>query len=289
MTESSFPATASKARQMQLLLRGNLPLTIGGAILACIVLITVIGPFVMPYGPEDTSLMDRFKAPSVAHLAGTDAFGRDVMTRVIDGAHISLSIGLSVVIITMSLGIVIGAIAGYFPKLDNIIMRVMDAGEAFPTLLLAIALAAVLGPGVVNVVLALGIAYTPRTARIVRASVLILSQQQFVEAARASNASHLRIIAKHLIPNALAPVIVQMTFVFADAVLAEAALSFIGVGPPPPSPTWGNIIADGRSYLFSAPWISLFPGLAIFFTVLSLNLVGDGLRDQLDPRLKRLD
>ncbi|WP_205963865.1 ABC transporter permease [Pseudoruegeria sp. SK021] len=274
---------------MQLLLRGNLPLTIGGAILACIVLITVIGPFVMPYGPEDTSLMDRFKAPSVAHLAGTDAFGRDVMTRVIDGAHISLSIGLSVVIITMSLGIVIGAIAGYFPKLDNIIMRVMDAGEAFPTLLLAIALAAVLGPGVVNVVLALGIAYTPRTARIVRASVLILSQQQFVEAARASNASHLRIIAKHLIPNALAPVIVQMTFVFADAVLAEAALSFIGVGPPPPSPTWGNIIADGRSYLFSAPWISLFPGLAIFFTVLSLNLVGDGLRDQLDPRLKRLD
>mgnify|MGYP001823002959 CR=1 FL=1 len=167
-------------------------------------------------------------------------------------------------------------------------MRVMDAGEAFPTLLMAIALAAVLGPGVINVVLALGVAYAPRTARIVRASVLVVAQQQFVEAARASGASPARIILTHLIPNALAPVIVQMTFVFAVAVLAEAALSFIGIGPPPPAPTWGNIIADGRTYLYSAAWITMFPGLAIFLTVLSLNLLGDGLRDALDPRRKKV-
>lgn len=286
MNDLTAAAPHKTAKRLGTLLRGNLLLAIGGSIFAVIALTAAIGPYVMLYGAEDTSLMDRFIPPGLAHLAGTDSFGRDVMTRVIEGAHVSLLIGLSVVVITMVLGITIGAVAGYFNRLDNLIMRVMDAGEAFPTLLMAIALAAVLGPGVVNVVLALGIAYAPRTARIVRASVLILSQQQFVEAARASNSSNWRIITRHLIPNAMAPVIVQMTFVFADAVLAEAALSFIGVGPPPPAPTWGNIIADGRTYLFSAPWITLFPGIAIFLTVLSLNLVGDGLRDQLDPRLK---
>ena len=288
LTTSSPAIEVSRTSWFRGLASVNTILAIGGLILTVIVLAALIGPFIMPYGAEDTSLMDRFKAPSLTHLAGTDSFGRDVMTRVIEGAHVSLLIGLFVVIITMVLGIVIGAVAGYFPRLDNVIMRVMDAGEAFPTLLLAIALAAVLGPGVVNVVIALGIAYAPRTARIVRASVLTLAQQQFVEAARASGSSDIRIILHHLIPNALAPVIVQMTFVFADAVLAEAALSFIGVGPPPPSPTWGNIIADGRTYLYSAPWITLFPGIAIFLTVMSLNLVGDGLRDQLDPRLKGL-
>ena len=264
------------------------PLLIGGVIFALIVAAAILGPFLTPYGPEDTSLMDRFQGPSWAHPFGTDSFGRDILSRVLHGGHVSLGIGLAVIVISAGLGIVIGAAAGYFPKLDNPIMRVMDAGEAFPTLLMAIALAAVLGPGIVNVILALGIAYAPRTARIVRASILVLSQQQFVEAARASGAGPVRIIALHLLPNAMAPVVVQMTFIFADAVLAEAALSFIGVGPPPPAPTWGNIIADGRTYLYSASWITMFPGLAIFLTVLSLNLMGDGLRDLLDPRLKKV-
>lgn len=264
------------------------PLLIGGAVFALIVAAALLGPFLTPYGPEDTSLMDRFKGPSLAHPFGTDSFGRDILSRVLHGGHVSLGIGLAVIVISAGLGILIGAAAGYFPKLDNPIMRVMDAGEAFPTLLMAIALAAVLGPGIVNVILALGIAYAPRTARIVRASILVLSQQQFVEAARAAGAGPIRIIALHLLPNAMAPVVVQMTFIFADAVLAEAALSFIGVGPPPPAPTWGNIIADGRTYLYSASWITLFPGLAIFLTVLSLNLMGDGLRDMLDPRLKKV-
>lgn len=264
------------------------PLLIGGVIFALIVAAAILGPFLTPYGPEDTSLMDRFQGPSWAHPFGTDSFGRDILSRVLHGGHVSLGIGLAVIVISAGLGILIGAAAGYFPKLDNPIMRVMDAGEAFPTLLMAIALAAVLGPGIVNVILALGIAYAPRTARIVRASILVLSQQQFVEAARASGAGPVRIIALHLLPNAMAPVVVQMTFIFADAVLAEAALSFIGVGPPPPAPTWGNIIADGRTYLYSASWITMFPGLAIFLTVLSLNLMGDGLRDLLDPRLKKV-
>jgi peptide/nickel transport system permease protein len=266
----------------------HLPLLIGGVIFGLIVLAAALGPFLTPYGPEDTSLMERFKGPALAHPFGTDSFGRDILSRVLHGGHVSLGIGLAVITISAGLGIAIGATAGYFPRLDNPIMRVMDAGEAFPTLLMAIALAAVLGPGITNVILALGVAYAPRTARIVRASILVLSQQQFVEAARASGAGPLRIIGLHLLPNAMAPVVVQMTFIFADAVLAEAALSFIGVGPPPPAPTWGNIIADGRTYLYSASWITLFPGLAIFLTVLSLNLMGDGLRDLLDPRLKKV-
>lgn len=287
MTDTSV-STGLVRRISTRLSSAHWPLVIGGVIFALIVGAALVGPFLTPYGPEDTSLMDRFQGPSLAHPFGTDSFGRDILSRVLHGGHVSLGIGLAVIAISAGLGILIGATAGYFPRLDNPIMRVMDAGEAFPTLLMAIALAAILGPGIVNVILALGIAYAPRTARIVRASILVLAQQQFVEAARAAGAGPLRIIAVHLLPNAMAPVVVQMTFIFADAVLAEAALSFIGVGPPPPAPTWGNIIADGRTYLYSAAWITMFPGLAIFLTVLSLNLMGDGLRDLLDPRLKKV-
>lgn len=285
MTDTTNSGHRRTATFLALLL-SNTPLLIGGTIIVVVVLTALLGPFLTPYAADETSLMDRFQPPNAQHWAGTDSFGRDVMTRLLDGASISLFIGLASVTITTLIGVAIGSAAGFFPKFDNVIMRFMDAGEAFPTLLMAIALSAILGPGLVNVILALGIAYAPRTARIVRASVLVLAQQQFIEAARASNASSLRIILTHLIPNTLAPVVVQMTFVFADAVLAEAALSFIGVGPPPPAPTWGNIIADGRTYLYAAPWITIFPGIAIFLTVLSLNLVGDGLRDQFDPRLK---
>jgi peptide/nickel transport system permease protein len=184
------------------------------------------------------------------------------------------------------LGTLIGVAAGYFSRLDNPLMRLMDALMAFPGVLLAIALAAVLGPSIGDVVIALSVTYAPRTARIVRAAVLVVRRMEYVDAARVAGAGHLRIILRHVLPNSLAPLIVQMTFIFAVSILAEAVLSFVGVGPPPPTPSWGNIIADGRGYIPTAPWISLFPGLVIAITVLGVNLIGDGLRDVLDPRLK---
>jgi peptide/nickel transport system permease protein len=191
-----------------------------------------------------------------------------------------------VVLVTGVCGAVIGGLAGYFRHLDNVVMRVMDAMMAFPGILLAIAIAAVLGPSEFNAVLALSITYTPRTARVARAAVLVVREMPYVEAARAVGAGHARILLTHVLPNGLTPLIVQLSYIFAIAILAEAVLSFIGVGPPPPMPTFGNIIADGRDFVQEAPWICLYPGLAIAVAVLGLNLIGDGLRDALDPRMK---
>jgi peptide/nickel transport system permease protein len=193
---------------------------------------------------------------------------------------------LCTAVLTGICGTAIGAAAGFFPRLDHPVMRLMDALMAFPGVLLAIALAAVLGPSEPNVILALVVTYVPRTARIMRAAALVVNEMEYVQAARAAGASHLRILVRHIGANSLAPLIVQMTFIFAIAILAEALLSFIGVGPQPPTPTWGNIIADGRDVIPEAPWICLFPGLFVAVSVLGLNLVGDGLRDVLDPRLK---
>jgi peptide/nickel transport system permease protein len=183
------------------------------------------------------------------------------------------------------IGLAIGTLAGYFRPLDNLLMRIMDAMMSFPAIFLAIGMAAILGPSKLNAVIALSTVYIPRTARVVRSSVLVVKSSLYIEAAIVARASHLRVLLRHVIPNSLSPLIVQVTFVFAYAILAEAALSFLGVGPPPPSPTWGNIIAEGRDYVVQAPWVSLFPGLAIMICVLGLNLVGDGLRDALDPRM----
>ena len=180
----------------------------------------------------------------------------------------------------------IGAAAGYFRRLDNLLMRFNDALMAFPAVLLAIAVTAVLGPSVNDVIIALGIVYTPRTARIVRASVLVLREMEYVQAAVAAGAGHWRILRRHILPNAMAPLIVQLSFLFAYAVLTEATLSFLGVGAVPPTPTWGNIMAEGRQYMIDAPWIITIPGAALMVTVLGLNLLGDGLRDVLDPRLR---
>jgi peptide/nickel transport system permease protein len=183
-------------------------------------------------------------------------------------------------------GTLIGALAGYFPRLDNPLMRFNDALMAFPAILLAIGVAAVLGRSTPNVILALAIVYVPRTARIVRASVLVIRQMEFVQAAVAAGAGHWRILRYHILPNAMAPLIVQLSFLFAYAVLAEATLSFLGLGAEPPTPTWGNIMAEGRQYMREAPWIIAIPGAALAITVMGLNLLGDGLRDVLDPRLK---
>jgi peptide/nickel transport system permease protein len=205
---------------------------------------------------------------------------------VVWGAQLSMIIGASVVALNAVFGTLIGAAAGYFKRLDNALMRVNDALMAFPAILLAIAVTSVLGPSTLNVILALSIVYIPRTARIVRSSVIVLREMEYVQAAVAAGAGHWRILRHHILPNAMAPMIVQLSFLFAYAVLSEATLSFLGVGAVPPTPTWGNIMAEGRDFMREAPWIITIPGVMLMITVMGLNLLGDGLRDVLDPRLR---
>jgi peptide/nickel transport system permease protein len=251
-----------------------------------VVLVAALADLIAPTAPATMQFRFRFTPPSPAFWLGTDNFGRDLLSRVVYGARLSLEIGFSVVVLTGIAGTVVGAAAGYFRRLDAWLIGAMDALMAFPTVLLAIGITAALGPSAMNAVLALTLVYTPRTARIVRASVLVIRELDYVQAALAAGARPGRILARHILPNSLGPLIVQLTFIFAYAVLAEAILSFLGMGPQPPTPTWGNIIAEGRTYIREAPWISLFPGIAIALTVLGLNLLGDGLRDALDPRMK---
>lgn len=269
-------------------LLGNRLFVLGAILFGAMVFLAVAGPAISPFDPNENNFRERFESPSLKHLFGTDAYGRDLFSRVLSGTGLSLRIGLFVVIFNGILGTIVGASAGYFRRLDNPLMRVMDGLMAFPGILLAIALAAALGPSEFNAVLALTIAYAPRTARVVRASVLVVREMEYVEAARAVGAKHLRILVRHILPNCLSPLIVQLTFIFAVAIIAEAVLSFIGVGPPPPAPTLGNVIAEGRNYIPEAPWISIFPGIVISLAVLGLNLLGDGLRDILDPRMRAI-
>jgi peptide/nickel transport system permease protein len=258
-----------------------------GAILFAIVAIAaILAPWIAPTDPNKLAMRFKFRPPSEEFLFGTDNFGRSLWSRVIWGARLSMLIGSSVVVINAVAGTLIGALAGYFRWLDNGLMRVNDALMAFPAVLLAIAVTAVLGPSIADVIIALGLVYTPRTARIVRASVIVLREMEYVQAAIAAGAGHGRILRRHILPNAMAPLIVQLSFLFAVAVLTEATLSFLGVGAVPPTPTWGNIMAEGRQYISDAPWIIAIPGLALMITVLGLNLLGDGLRDVLDPRLR---
>jgi len=288
MTENAVTLFFDRMRRSSLLKRlfKHRLFVTGLGLFLCVLSMAVFADWLAPHLPNQNNYRYRLGEPNGTHLLGTDNFGRDVLSRVIYGSQVSLRIGFMVVIMNAVFGTLIGASAGYFRKLDNPIMRVMDGLMAFPAILLAIALAATLGPSEFNAVLALTIAYTPRTARIVRASVLVVREMDYVQAAMASGAGHMRILFRHVLVNSMAPLIVQLTFIFALAVLAEAVLSFIGVGPPPPTPTWGNIISEGRNYIREAPWICLYPGIAIAFTVLGLNLLGDGLRDVLDPRMK---
>ncbi|MEO8278506.1 MAG: ABC transporter permease [Ideonella sp.] len=259
---------------------------IGLSIVTLLVLAAIIGPWLTGLDPTSMRMRNRFKPPMPGIWFGADQFGRDVLTRVLHGARLSLFIGLSVALMSGAIGTLIGICAGYFRRLDSLLMRCMDALLAFPAILLAIGISAALGPQTTSVIIALGVAYVPRTARITRASTLVIREMEYVEAARLSGAGHLRMIFRHILPNCMGPLVVQLTFVFAYAILAEAALSFLGIGPPPPAPSWGNIIAEGRDYSIEAWWIMLFPGLAISMAALGMNLLGDGLRDVLDPRLK---
>jgi len=258
----------------------------GLALFGIIVVAAAFAPLIAPDDPNRLAMRFKFLPPSADHPFGTDNFGRSQWSRVIYGAQLSIAMGIAVVALNAVFGTLIGALAGYFRRLDNPIMRVNDALMAFPAILLAIGITAVLGPSTIDAVIALAVAYIPRTARIVRASVIVLREMEYVQAAIAAGAGHWRILRHHILPNALAPLIVQLSFLFAYAVLSEATLSFLGLGAVPPTPTWGNIMAQGRQYMTEAPWIITIPGVALMITVLGLNLLGDGLRDVLDPRLR---
>jgi peptide/nickel transport system permease protein len=260
---------------------------IGAVILGLQILAAVFASLISSYDPMELKVMERLHGPSLAHLLGTDEFGRDVFARIIHGGRYSLSIGLAVVALSGMGGLVLGLLAGYFTRLDGIIMRLVDAMMSFPDILLAIALMAILGAAATNVVLALALVYTPRVARVVRASTLVLREMLFVEAARALGVSTRRILSVHIFRNLTSPLLVQATFIFAYAILAEAALSFLGAGVPPELPTWGTMIATGQQFSHEAFWVVVFPGIAIVLSALSLQMVGDGLRDMLDPRLRK--
>jgi peptide/nickel transport system permease protein len=259
----------------------------GAAILLIVTLLALFAPWITPYGPMAMKISDRMQSPRLAHWFGTDELGRDVFSRVVFGARYSLMIGAAVVLISVTGGVLLGLTAGFFRRLDGPIMRVVDAMMSFPDILLAIALVAVLGASMTNVILALAIVYTPRVARVVRASTLVVRELLFIEAARALGISTWRILFIHILNNIASPILVQATFIFAYAVLAEAGLSFLGVGVPPELPTWGTMIASGQQFAHQAIWLVVFPGVAIVLSALSLQMVGDGFRDLLDPKLRK--
>jgi len=259
----------------------------GAAILLIVTLLALFAPWITPYGPMAMKISDRMQSPSLAHWFGTDELGRDVFSRVVFGARYSLMIGASVVLISVTGGVLMRLTAGFFRRLDGPIMRVVDAMMSFPDILLAIALVAVLGASMTNVILALAIVYTPRVARVVRASTLVVRELLFIEAARALGVSTWRILFIRILNNIASPILVQATFIFAYAVLAEAGLSFLGVGVPPELPTWGTMIASGQQFAHQAIWLVVFPGVAIVLSALSLQMVGDGFRDLLDPKLRK--
>jgi peptide/nickel transport system permease protein len=275
-----------RARARRALLRSPLAV-VGLALILIFAASAVLAPYLAPFGPIDQVLSQRLKPPSPAHWLGTDQLGRDLLSRLLFGARISLTVGLVVVGSAGIFGTLIGLIAGYVSgSVDEVLMRVTDVFFAFPPLILAMAIAGALGPGLNNAMVAIAVVTWPVYARLVRGQVLSLRQREFIEAARSIGASTPRILWRHLLPNTLAPILVQASFDMGGAVLAAAGLSFIGFGAQPPTPEWGVMISEGRKFISTQLWLSLFPGLAILFTVAAYNLIGDGLRDALDPRLR---
>lgn len=266
---------------------GNRAILAGAVILLIVLLAAILAPWVAPYAPNKLSIVNKLKAPSMTNFFGTDEFGRDIFSRAIYAGRISLLVSLGVVCISTVLGVILGIAAGFFRRLDAPISRLLDAMMSFPDILLAIALVAALGPSLSTVILALGITYAPRLARIVRGSTLVLRELPYIEAAVAMGLPTWQVLLRHVLLNLASPILVQATFVFASAMLAEASLSFLGVGVSTDMPTWGTMLASGREYMNNAPWLMIYPGLAIVFSVLSLQLLGDGLRDLVDPRLAK--
>ncbi|RPJ74108.1 MAG: ABC transporter permease [Desulfobacteraceae bacterium] len=261
----------------------------GMGLIALVLLVAVIGPMLAPHDPLVPAPLDRLQGPSTDHLFGTDSLGRDIFSRVIYGARISILIGLISVSISLLPGTLLGLVAGYFGgRVDSLVMRLMDMLLAFPAILLAIFITAILGPSLPNTMVAVGIVYIPHYARIVRASVLSLKEQLFVQAIAHLGGGHARILGRHILPNALPPIIVYATLGMGTAVLQAAALGFLGLGAQPPQPEWGAMLSEGRQYIQIAPHVAAFPGAAILLLVLGFNLFGDGLRDVLDPALRSL-
>lgn len=260
---------------------------IGATVILILLLVALFANVLATHDPTALSPADRLLRPGGEHLFGTDNLGRDVFSRTIHGTRVSLLVGFGVSLLSVFGGVILGLIAGYYRRVDSLLMRVMDALMAFPGIVLAIGIMAVTGQSLVNVIIALGIVYMPRVARLVRSVVLGLREHQFVEAAQSIGQRDLRILIRHVLPNSWSPVIVQATFIFAEGVLGEASLSFLGIGPPPITPSWGNMLGEARLHIREAAYLMTLPGLALTLMVLSLNLVGDGIRDLLDPRLRR--
>jgi peptide/nickel transport system permease protein len=262
---------------------------IGLGIITAFLVIAVLGDFLAPYKPLAVDITNRLQPPSVQHFFGTDEFGRDVFSRLLSGAKYSIQTGVVVLAIAIPLGSILGAIAGYFGgKYDEVIMRITDVFLAFPSLILAMAVSAALGPSLQNVMLSLIVVWWPAYARLVRGQALSVRENAYIEAARSMGASRVRIIFQHILPNSISPVIVRATLEMGMVIIWAAGLSFLGFGAQPPSPEWGRLITEGRIYIFQAWWITAFPGLAILLVVLGFNLLGDGLRDILDPKLRRV-
>lgn len=261
---------------------------IGAGIVLFFVLLAIFAPWIAPYGINDQVLTDRNIAPSTDHWFGTDDFGRDVLSRVIFGARISLWVGFLAVVGSIVVGCLLGIVAGYYGKwVDMAISRAFDILLAFPSILLAIGVVAVLGPSLQNALIAIAIINIPNFGRLIRSKVLSVKEEEYIMAARAVGMSDARILFSHVLPNSMAPIIVQGTLAIATAIIETAALGFLGLGAQPPNPEWGKMLADSRQFILLAPWTVIFPGIAIMLTVLGFNLMGDGLRDALDPRMKK--
>jgi peptide/nickel transport system permease protein len=259
---------------------------LGAALVLLLIVVALAAPLLSPHSPV-TQSFKRLLSPSGLNLLGTDEFGRDILSRIIFGARISLEVGVIAVGVALLLGGALGLLSGYYLGLvDSLAQRVVDMLLAIPSVILIIAISGVIGPSMTTSMLAIGIVYSPAFSRVVRGSTLVVGKEQYVESARAVGASPSRLIVRHILPNVVAPVIVQVTLSFSTAILAEATLSYLGLGTQPPDPSWGTMLASGRKFMDLAPWLTVFPGLAIMLAVLGFNLLGDALRDALDPRLR---
>jgi ABC-type dipeptide/oligopeptide/nickel transport system permease subunit len=286
-TGTDTPARAGLARWWRRFAR-NRGAVFGLAVFVGVVLLAVLAPVISPYDPLAQGVGPALQPPSLAHWAGTDSFGRDILSRIVYGARVALAVGLVSVALALVVGVALGLVAGYYGGVtDVVIMRVMDGLFAFPIIILAIAMMAIMGFGVTNVIIAVAVGFIAPFARVTRADVLAVKEEPYVEAARLAGVSSPGIIMRHVLPNVMAPIIVQAALRVSGAIITESGLSFLGLGPPPPTPVWGSMIAEGRNFIVMAPHVSTIPGIALMVTIVGLNLLGDGLRDTLDPRLKR--
>ncbi len=280
-------AKKSQSAEIWRRFRRNKSAVVGLIMLIILISLAIFSPIIATHDPLEQNLLNRLKAPTKEHILGTDELGRDVFSRIVYGSRISISVGLIAVGIAFLLGSSLGSIGGFFGgRIDNIIMRIMDIFMAIPQILLAIAIVSALGPGLQNMMVAIGISTMPRYCRVMRGAVLSVREQEFIEASRATGASDFYIITQHIIPNSMAPMIIQISMSVGTAILSCASLSFLGLGIVPPTPEWGSMLSTGRDFLRHSPHVCTFPGIAIMFAIYAMNLIGDGLRDALDPKLK---